>query len=197
MEDLFDLLIPLFIIISVIASFFKKDSSDDENGNRGKEIEKKIGDFIADTFGAGGQKDTNSNPKAEDSQNNSSDEWIPAYEEKTGNDDRPLAKATDITKSKSELEDPDLKERTKKDNSTYMKLDDEITVRDGEKIYNKKNKKFRVEKKDAYQQQTGKKSKKILNGSSFDQDDLVKGVIFKEILDEPRAKKPYKPFGRL
>jgi hypothetical protein len=35
-----------------------------------------------------------------------------------------------------------------------------------------------------------------LTGDDFKETNLIKGIIFKEILDQPRAKKPYNPYYR-
>ncbi|MFP4015433.1 MAG: hypothetical protein ACLFUI_00245 [Halanaerobiales bacterium] len=222
MEDLFGVIVWIAIIIGAIAKMVGKstseNSSNKKTGSGGiEDISKKIEDFFGNTSPANtpqerkgiqsadqGAQDqggyqtlrVQDNP-ANAGQRNRDDEWVPVYENTI--DDRPLQQASGMDKGRDFLEKQSLGEKPghNRKKSGHLELDDEITVRDGIHVRGKKMRSLsrRDNKRDAY----GKVNTKSiqLNMENIEREDLVKGIIFKEIFDEPRAKRPYKPFRRV
>ncbi len=191
----FGAIIWAIVIISWIARFIGKLSSKGKDNGKRKGVEKKIADFFSKINQ--GEKET-SQAKAQ-SMNNSrqslDDEWVPAYEESPKNDDRPLQKATNKDNSRNTLERPTSRDELSKKRQNI----DHDGANRGRNSFVRRTKRNSLpgkNKKDsdnAYGQDN-KRGKSYLNENSFSSDDLIKGVIFKEILDQPRAKRPYKPF---
>ncbi len=184
------------VIFSWVARFIGKLSSKGKDNGKRKGVEKKIADFFSDNT----QAEQETTQAKEQSMNNSrqslDDEWVPAYEESPKNDDRPLQKATNKDNSRNTLERPTSRDELSKKRQNIDH--DEVTNRGRNSFVRrtKRNSSPVKNKKDidnAYRQDN-KRGKSYLNENSFSSDDLIKGVIFKEILDQPRAKRPYKPF---
>ena len=201
MEDFLGIIIWIVFIGGGIIKYITKLSSEGEGNNKRKDIEKKIGDFFSGKTDQGEQRpDEYSRDKAQ--KQSFDDEWVPVYEETPVNNDRPLNKVSGQSPGLSlEKAGLDQKLKQKRNNITQTQIDDEINIRNGNIVNTKTNRPTASERKkmngnDAYRK-TNKRVKTYLDEDSFNSDDLIKGVIFKEILDQPRAKRPYRPFERI
>ncbi len=201
MDDFIGVIIWGVVIISWVARFIGKLSKNKDNEKR-KGVEKKITDFFSSNTHAG-QKTAEARGQSNSKSNQSVGEnWVPAYEESPVSDDRPLQQVDNMDDSKNKIEVSETRNEDNKkgrdSNSVEHKLGDESSIHSGSSIYTKNRKNSsdnnQKDRDDAYRQDK-KRSKSYLDVNSFSSDDLIKGVIFKEILDEPRAKRPYKPFG--
>lgn len=192
----FGAIIWVIVIILWIAGFIGKFSFKGKDNNKRKVLEKKIADY----FSGNNQGEQETSQANEQSMNNSrqslDDEWVPAYEESPENGDRPLQKATNKDNSRNTVERPTSRDELSKKRQNLGH--DGIAIRDRSSVV-RKTKKYsspvnnKKDSDDAYRQDN-KRSKSYLDLDSFSSNDLIKGVIFKEILDQPRAKRPYKPF---
>ncbi len=94
------------------------------------------------------------------------------------------------------------KNRTKDSVNNTDKTRREIQQKKASREKQKEEKrKKRDKRKQKYQDlvspsQKEKNSLKKIMGNKINNNDLIKGVVFKEILDKPRAKKPYQPINK-
>jgi len=201
MEDFIGVIIWGIVIISWVARFIGKLSSKGKDNHKRKGLEKKIADFFSDNNQARQETTQSKGQSVKKTSQSLDDKWVPAYEESPGNDDRPLRQVANMDNSNNKIERPEtrnkLNEKGQSSNSVEHKLGDESSIHSGSSIYTKNRKNSsdnnQKDRDDAYRQDK-KRSKSYLDVNSFSSDDLIKGVIFKEILDQPRAKRPYKPF---
>ncbi|MFW5972102.1 MAG: hypothetical protein ACOCRL_01320 [Bacillota bacterium] len=192
MDDFIGAIFWVIIIISGIAKFIGKSVSD-ENKEKFGEIKKKINEIISP------EQDNESNKTAQaDSMSlqkensDDDDEWIPAYEEKYLDTEKNESRGSSTELIKHNLE----KKLSEKREKLYnIEVDDEITIRDGVTIdkgeirINGISESRKKKKRDVYDQQNKKSD--LTADLNFSDDDIIKGIIFKEILDEPRSKRPY------
>lgn len=84
----------------------------------------------------------------------------------------------------------------------YMEKDEIMTVKEYKEQQNNnesilaRNRKEKVEKKAAYKTKKLSKQKPTGQKPCFAEKDIINGVIFKEILGEPRARRPYIPISK-
>lgn len=172
MEDIIVAIVLIGIIISSILKFINKVSSE---GN----IEKS------------NPQNTKNNERYPGQNYQKEDEgvWIPAYEAKpkeTQADDRNSVGAPPIESNSNNFKSY-VAERENKVNRTIYEGD--TLVVDGKKIYSRGS-------KDNRKRINNKKKRNSSLESRFSDDDLIKGIIFREILNEPRARNPYKPINK-
>ncbi|MFP4660703.1 MAG: hypothetical protein ACLFPF_00780 [Halanaerobiales bacterium] len=217
MEDLFGVIVWIAVIVGAIAKMVgksKTDNSHKNNGNEGIEaIGKKIESLFSEDASQGNstqpvtqtqgtsesRRDSLNNSASRDQRQNSDDEWIPAYEQSLG-DDRLLQQASGQDKGRDRLEKQSLGDKLgqKREQLGHLELDDEITVRNGVRVKGRSKKRLSKDgnkKREAYDRM--KKKGIQLDMESIEKEDLLKGIIFKEIIDEPRAKRPFRPFDRI
>lgn len=182
MEDFIGSFIWIIVIISAIVRFISKFTDTDRKNKTGSQIGEKIKEAFSGL--------SDDNKTTDKTRAGNDDNWVPAYEEK-----KPLEKKESLIRNNT-LEKTDLarlyKQKTKEENRSN--LDDEITIRDG-KTVRRGNSPAIINKGLSARD---KKDDSLVNGlreNDLSGEELIKGVIFKEILDAPRARKPYRPFN--